>query len=174
MQSAQQCPIELNLDGVFQALEQPLALVDSPERRAELQRFISAARVHLERGIFDLLSAATTAVNAAGTNTHVRLEYESGHLYLAIDTDREDEPGPAFGMDGGIERVTLRLPARLKGLIDDAAAIRGVSVNSWYVRTLARALHHQMHGALPPEQAAPRAAWRGRRGRRGQLNAPPM
>ncbi len=48
-------------------------------------------------------------------------------------------PAPVDGDadEGGMARVTLRLPESLKLRIDDAAASQGLSVNAWLVRTLA-------------------------------------
>src|SRR4051794_28335826 len=54
--TAQRHQADINLDPVFEALERPLALIDSPERRDEMQRFAAASRGYQERAIFDLLS----------------------------------------------------------------------------------------------------------------------
>jgi HicB family len=54
-----------------------------------------------------------------------------------------DEP-PAAATDGGDEalsaRITLRLSESLKSRVEDAAASGGLSLNTWIVRTLARAV----------------------------------
>lgn len=62
------------------------------------------------------------------------------------------EPEPAFvggalaaeagdgALDTRMTRITLRLPERLKNRIDDAAAAAGISVNTWLLQTLMRAL----------------------------------
>jgi hypothetical protein len=52
-------------------------------------------------------------------------------------------PGPAAPDDvddGGTARTTLRLPDHLKLRIEEAAALDGLSVNAWLVRTIAAAL----------------------------------
>src|SRR3972149_4684078 len=56
----------IDLSAVFEALERPLGLVEDPERRSALQRYLGSARVHLERAVFDLPSGAVEAVNEAG------------------------------------------------------------------------------------------------------------
>jgi hypothetical protein len=157
---------EINLSPIFEALEQPLGLVDDPERRAEMKRIADAGRIYQERAIYDLLSEVVTAFNEAGSGARVRLEYESGGVHLAVEAESDDEAVPVLPMSGEMERVTVRLPAGLKAMIDEAASLRGLSVNSWYVRALARAAMRQLHGELPGQ---PRGSHRGGWGRRGRL-----
>ena len=52
---------------------------------------------------------------------------------------REAEPQPA-AEEGTSARITLRLADALKDQVEAAAAAGGVSVNTWIVRTLARAV----------------------------------
>lgn len=54
----------------------------------------------------------------------------------------DDEPAEPLeaGDQGYGARITLRLPESLKSRIDAAAAANGVSVNTWLVRALGRAL----------------------------------
>ncbi len=132
---------ELDLGAVFAALERPLALVDSPERRAEIRRFIEAARIHLERAIFDLLSKIVESINeASGANAHLR--YEGGVLRLVVESREPPEPEaePIFTADVDMEKVTIRLPKDLKDLIDQAANLRGSSANAWYIQELGRSI----------------------------------
>ncbi len=156
MTQAQRQQKEINLGGVFEALERPLGLVDNPDRRADMQRFVEAARVHLERAIFDVLSEVTTSVNDAGTGANARLEYQGGRLFLVVEPAAEPENGPEserlFTVEGDVEKVTIRLPAELKDLISQAANLRGVSLNSWYVRELARTISRQVRDQVRDEQ----------------------
>ena len=62
--------------------------------------------------------------------------------------------------------MTIRLPKPLKDLIDKVADERGVSLNSWYVRTLARGVAHQMRGVRG--EAPGVSPFEGRGGRRGR------
>jgi HicB-like protein involved in pilus formation len=52
-------------------------------------------------------------------------------------------PAPPEADEGGMARITLRLPEQLKVRIEQAAAQAGLSVNAWLVRAVA--------GALDPE-----------------------
>ena len=47
---------------------------------------------------------------------------------------------PDDAAEGGTSRTTLRLPDHLKLRIEEAAALDGLSVNAWLVRTVAAAL----------------------------------
>ncbi|MEV8530913.1 hypothetical protein [Streptomyces sp. NPDC051211] len=50
-------------------------------------------------------------------------------------------PSPvAAPADGDTARINFRLPAHLKGRVEDAAAAEGLSVNAWLVRAVAAAL----------------------------------
>ena len=44
------------------------------------------------------------------------------------------------GEEGGTSRITLRLPDRLKSLVEERARAEGQSVNAWLVRAVATAL----------------------------------
>ncbi len=59
------------------------------------------------------------------------------------------------------EFIKARLPSELKDLIGQAAQLRGLSQNSWYLRELARAIARQ--GPMPPEPPMPPGGRRGRR-----------
>ncbi|HLF70945.1 MAG TPA: Arc family DNA-binding protein [Dehalococcoidia bacterium] len=137
---------ELDLTPLFQALVTPLGLIDSPERRQEIERYFDAARIHLERAVFDLLDTSLRAINEATPGANVRLQYEAGKPVLVIDpvaaTEEasESETEPVFTVEGDMEKVTIRLPRELKDLIDQAANLSGRSANSWYIRHLAWAI----------------------------------
>jgi hypothetical protein len=128
-------------------LEQPLALISDLQRRDEFQAYIHAARPHVERGIFDLLSQVVTAFNDASPDQKARLEYADGALHLAIEPGGSGEPAPTFD-DSDLEKVTLRLPKELKDLIDSAAGRHGISANNWYVRELSRTIARQVRDGI--------------------------
>lgn len=148
--------MEFRTEPVFEALKAPLALVDDPERRQALERYVEAARVPLERAVFDLLAGFTDAVNGRVAGQYrLRLAYRAGALELEID-----EPSPAERLtaveaewttaDGEMEKVTIRIPAELKELVTQAAGAAGTSVNSWFIRVLAGALRSSLRGGPPP------------------------
>ena len=165
--------LTLNLDEVSQALNRPLAMIEDPQRREEMQRFLDAARVHQERAVFDLISDIVAKINEASADTRVRLEYQAREFRLAVETNapEPDSGDPMTRMDGDLEKVTIRLPKVLKDLIDDLVTQRGTSLNSWYVRTLARGAAHQVrHGRPGGAEFGPPMGRRGR-GRGGRFGS---
>src|SRR5688572_20176259 len=140
-----------------------------------MQRFLDAARIHQERAVVDLISDIVAKVNEASGDTRIRLEYEAREFRLAVETNTpEPETGdPMTRMDGDLEKVTIRLPKVLKDLIDQVVAERGVSLNSWYVRTLARGAAHQSrrHGPDGTHFGPPMERGRGRGRRFGGRDA---
>jgi hypothetical protein len=168
MTQAQRQQKEINLNNVFEALERPLGLVDNPDRRADMQRYVEAAKIHLERAIFDVLSEMAQAVNDAGAGARTRLEYQAGKLYLIVEGSPEEEAGPGaerlFSVEGDVEKVTIRLPGELKDLISQAANLRGVSLNNWYVRELARTISRQVRDQVREDQRQSRREQRHDRG----------
>jgi hypothetical protein len=57
------------------------------------------------------------------------------------------------GDDGATARLTLRMPEHLKVRIEDAAVSDGLSVNSWLVRAVTRAVQPPVGDSSPPRRA---------------------
>jgi hypothetical protein len=169
----------ISLEDLRIALQQPLALVD-PDRRSEFQAYIDAAIPHLERAVLDQLARMIEAFNTATADVTAHLELSPRGATISFDAGSEPPSGSAFS-DSDIERLTLRLPKRLKQLIDTEADRQGVSANSWYVHHLARSLRRQLrHGDVgmsdlsgpPRDEDASSGSRRGnaaRRSYRGRL-----
>ena len=110
--------------------------------------------------ILDALSTAAADVTAALDGVMVEVRMNGREPRISVDTlqpDAEPEPDtttPADESDGGTARITLRLPESVKARAEEAANRAGVSVNSWLVRAVTRALD-----GPPPDQG-------GRPGRR--------
>src|SRR4051812_41662347 len=158
----------INIDEVFESLKGPLALMEDSQRRDQMQRFLDTARVYQERAVVDLISDVVAKVNEASGETRVRLEYQAREFRLSVETNTpEPETGdPMTRMDGDVEKVTIRLPKQLKDLIDQAVSDRGTSLNSWYVRPLARGAAHEMRHRRPEGAHRGPPMGRGGRGRR--------
>jgi predicted HicB family RNase H-like nuclease len=161
--------IAIDFQPIGAALEEPLALVDSPERRAEIQAYSRSVRYPLERAMFDVLSAVVTAINDAKTGVGARLEYAGGSLSLVLEAAPEEETQSTEPLlEGDLdEKVTIRLPRELKELIDRAAGMHGFSANSWYLHSLARQVSREMRDRKGPPFGPPRR--RDNRGPRGRL-----
>ena len=160
----------IDFDPLLAGLEQPLQLVSDPQRRDELRVYVNAARPHVERAAFDVMSQLVIAFNDANPELRARLEYASGGLQLALEpAPEEPEPETSFN-DSDLEKVTLRLPRELKELIDRAAGRHGISANNWYVRELSRTIARHLHESIRQsaheerQDARRRGYYRGRSG----------
>ncbi|MEX1255762.1 MAG: toxin-antitoxin system HicB family antitoxin [Dehalococcoidia bacterium] len=135
--------MEFRTDSIFEALKTPLGVIDNPQRREQIEAYIDTARVQLERSVFDLLSRFGEEVNGqVSAHYQVGLNYRPGALDLEVkQTEAGEAPEQSWSMaEGDVEKITLRIPAELKDLATEAASKAGLSVNSWFVRVLARAV----------------------------------
>ncbi len=156
---------EIRTEPVFDALKQPLALVESDERRRTIETYIEAARLPLERAVFDLMSQVAQAVDErVGNHYRVRLSYRPGGLAVEVDEKTGNgEEAQYSALEGDVEKITIRIPAELKDLAQQAASKAGTSANTWFVKALARAVRNieVQTGPRPPQPPS----WReGRRG----------
>ena len=157
----------IDFEPLLAGLEQPLQLVTDPQAREQLRAYVGAARPHVERAAFDVLSQAVSGFNDANPEQRARLEYADGRLYISVDPAPDGEPEASF-TEGDLEKVTLRLPRELKELIDMAAGRHGISANNWYVRelsrTIARHVRDSMRGSSREErhEGRRRGFYRGR------------
>jgi hypothetical protein len=161
---------ELRTEPIFDALKQPLALVESDERRRALETYIEAARVPLERAVHDLMSELAHAVEERlGDQYRLRLAYHPGGLTLEIDEKAQanGEEAAWATLEGDVEKITIRIPAELKDLATQAAQRGGTSANSWFVKALARALRASEAAQQPPSWSQGERHRHEDRGRRG-------
>jgi predicted HicB family RNase H-like nuclease len=144
--------MEFTTDAVFDALQNPLTLVEDPAQRQAFERYVDAARFPLERAVFDLLAGFTEDVGQqVADHYRVRLTYRAGAVGLEVDAKGAHEQlAPAEAdwslAEGETEKITIRIPAGLKDLVTQAAADAGVSVNTWFIRMLVGALRSSLRG----------------------------
>ena len=121
----------------FQAtLEQQILLAGSDPAVETAGRALLAAAGPAVRGLaLDLAEQAAAEVRAQLPGQRVEVVLEEGEPALRVRAE-EAAPGGAAAEEAADARVTLRLSPRLKQLIEDAAAARGESLNTWLVRTL--------------------------------------
>ena len=164
---------ELRTEPVFDALKQPLALIESDERRRAIETYIEAARVPLERAIHDLMSQMASSIEEQVTQHYrVRLNYQPGGLQVEVEpkvpTNGDEQQAAYSTAEGDVEKITIRIPAELKDLAQQAASQAGTSANTWFVKALARAVKNiDVTAATPPPS---RGAWQEeKRGRGSRL-----
>ncbi len=144
---------EIHTEPVFDALKQPLALIESDERRRAIETYIDTARTQLERAVYDLMSQVAQAVDERVANHYrVRLAYRPGGLTVEVDEKTGNgEEARYSALEGDVEKITIRIPAELKDLAQQAASKAGTSANTWFVKALARAVRNiEVQTAPPP------------------------
>ena len=163
---------ELRTEPVFDALKQPLALIESDDRRRAIETYIEAARTPLERAVYDLMSQLATSVDEqVAAHYRVRLAYQPGGLAVEVDpkAPASGEEQPFSTAEGDVEKITIRIPAELKDLAQQAASRAGTSANTWFVKALARAVRN-----IDVQTAPPPSRWsdegRGRHGRGSRIS----
>jgi hypothetical protein len=138
---------DLRTEPIFDALKQPLALIESDDRRRAIETYVETARTPLERAVFDLMSQMAAAIDeTVAPHYAVRLTYQPGGLAVEVD----EKPGAgddearwsASPAEGDVEKITIRIPAELKDLAQQAASRAGTSANTWFVKALARAVRN--------------------------------
>ena len=160
---------ELNTQPVFDALKQPLALIESDDRRRAIETYIEAARTPLERAMYDLMSQVAQAVDdKVAAHYRVRLAYRPGGLAVEVDEKTGNgEEAQYSALEGDVEKITIRIPAELKDLAQQAASKAGTSANTWFVKALARAVRNIEVQTAPPTPGRPRQSdWNHGRGSR--------
>lgn len=115
-----------------------LAALGDERTAAAAERLSRALGSTLGLRFLDLVGEAAVEISGQLPSGHVEVRMAGQNPSLVYVEASEDEPAPA-----GEElsaRITLRLPGGLKGTLEVAAAREGVSVNTWILRALARAL----------------------------------
>ena len=103
------------------------------------ERLTAALRSALALRLLDILGEAALELSERVPNGHVEVRLAGAEPSLVFVEEAEEEAVPV-GEEGTAARITLRLPEPLKARIEDAASREGVSVNTWLVRALSRAV----------------------------------
>jgi hypothetical protein len=95
--------------------------------------------------LLDALSEAALELSNQLPSGHVEIRL-SGQDPALVYVEDAGEEAPA-GDDALVARISLRLPEGLKAAVETAAAREGISVNTWLVRSLTRAVSSGVAGA---------------------------
>jgi predicted HicB family RNase H-like nuclease len=100
----------------------------------------ASARLCLLEALSEAAAEITTKLGMATVD--VRLRGREADLTVTDITLTQEQPvaSPPPAGDGGLARITLRLPENLKEQAERAAATEGISVNAWLVRAVAVAV----------------------------------
>jgi hypothetical protein len=131
------------LDTVRESLAAAVAAVGEPAQRLGMQ-LTTAVEPATRLALMEAISAAAAEITAALDDATVEVHLRGREPELVVTplapTPPPPPPPPAPDADAGISRITLRLPEHLKTQAEEAAATQGVSVNSWLVGAVSRAL----------------------------------
>ena len=134
------------------------AEVGGEDARALAGRLLPPLDAAVRLTLLEALAAAAEEISAelAPGSVDVRLRGGTAGFVVtpppapAAPTAGDTVAGPvevrlpaAEGDDAAMVRINLRLPANLKGFIEDAAAAGGLSVNAWIVRAAAAGLGNE-------------------------------
>jgi hypothetical protein len=111
-----------------------------------------AARLAIMNALSDLAGEVTLALE--DRVVEVRLDGQDVQVVVtgtpAEDHEPTDDPPPMTGDPGDISRITVRLLEELKTQAEQAAASRGVSLNSFVSQAVQGALRQQMRAQGGP------------------------
>jgi hypothetical protein len=124
------------------------------------QRLLTPLDAAIRLALQDALAAATEEITRELAPGSVELRLRGGELEFAVtpapvdsspaaDDDATRDERPLDADDGGVARINLRMPENLKTRVEQAAAVEGLSVNSWLVRAAAAALERGDSGRRP-------------------------
>ena len=132
-----------DLRKIVEAQKKALALVENPEKREALERFLESSGPLAESAARDALHELVEEINTQlAPHVRVRLVQEGSRVVPeAVSLGEDIGRGRAVVIDGdSISKVLLRMPSEVKSMAADAAQRAGTSLNSWTVAVLERAL----------------------------------
>ncbi|HEX7099406.1 MAG TPA: hypothetical protein VF377_09185 [Acidimicrobiia bacterium] len=123
-------PVLTQLDA---AIEAQLRMADSSVAEAAAG-FLEAFRPSVRAAMLDVVQQVAAEISAQLAEHRVEVRLVDGDPELVVAPQPVTAEG---GEDEDFEaRITLRLPASLKDLIEDQASSSGDSINRWVVETL--------------------------------------
>ncbi|MGY1624877.1 toxin-antitoxin system HicB family antitoxin [Geodermatophilus sp. SYSU D00965] len=140
----------LDLTPHVRALRESLeavAAVGTPEARETARLLAAGMEPAVRMVLLDALSALAAEITAAWDGGLVDVRVRGGDPEVVVVPDAptpagdDDPPTVDEDAEGGVARISLRLPEPLKGRAEQAAAARGSSLNTWLVRAVTAALH---------------------------------
>jgi hypothetical protein len=134
----------MNLTIAIESLQEELTAVAElgDERAAAIgRRLAETLGANLRLRLLDVLSQAALELSSNLPSGHVEVRL-AGRDPELVFVPAEGDAGAASGEDLSA-RITLRLPDSLKSAVETAASRDGVSVNTWLVRALSRAVEQR-------------------------------
>jgi hypothetical protein len=118
-----------------------LGEIGGPEVAATVNRVVAAIRPALRSRLLEGLNALVQDLDDRSA-TKLILTLDGDELHL--ERRETEEPSPPPLTNDFNARIALRVPDELKRAFERSARSGGISVNSWIVRTLDRALRTEV------------------------------
>jgi hypothetical protein len=137
------------------------------DARALAQRLTAPLDASVRLMLLDVLADAAAEITAelAPGSVEVRLRGGDPEFVVAAPPPDQVETAESGAEevvdvgDGGVARINLRLPERLKDQVDQAADREGLSINAWLLRAAAAAVERRRAGSRR-DRGAPRGGQR--------------
>jgi hypothetical protein len=134
------------ISGVVDDIE-GLAQLGGEEGAALARRYAEAIGPLLRLRLYELLAQAALEVSASLPSGHVEVRLAGQEPTLVFSDPQADTT--AIGGEELSARITLRLPEALKDAVDRAADREDLSVNSWLLRAIKRAVDRDVPSGRP-------------------------
>ena len=132
-----------DLRRIAESQKKALALVENPDRREVLERFLESSGPLVEAATREVLHELVEEINVQlAPHARLRLIQEGSNVVPEIvRLGEEISRGRRRVIDRGtISKVLVRMPSNVKTRATEAAHKAGTSLNSWTVNVLDRAL----------------------------------
>ena len=132
-----------DLRRIVEAQKKALDLIENPERREALERFLESSGPLVESAARDALHDLVEEINGQlAPHARVRLVQDGSKVLPEVVSLAEDiGKGRAVVIDSdSISKFLVRMPSEVKVMATEAAQRAGTSLNGWTVTVLERAL----------------------------------
>jgi len=131
--------LEVHIQAIQQDLANQAGLGD--EAAAETARRMSEALVStLHLRLLDLLGEAAAEIGSQLPSGRIEVRLARRDPEFVVVIDEVPDAGQLVAGEELKGRITLRLPEKLKAVIESAAESENISTNAWLVRTIAQAV----------------------------------
>lgn len=131
--------LEVHIQAIQQDLATQAGLGD--EAAAETARRMGEALVStLHLRLLDLLGEAAAEIGSQLSSGRIEVRLAGRDPELVVVIDEAPDAGQLVAGEELKGRITLRLPEKLKAVVETAAEREGISTNAWLVRTIAQAV----------------------------------
>ena len=140
--------------GIGSSPKKVLTLVEDPERRRMLEEFVDSIAPMVEAAAREAVQELIEEINAQlAPHTRLRLVQRASYLAAEVVPLGEEQPA-AWSLrleSDTVSKVLLRVPSNIKERAAESAQRAGLSLNSWTVNILERALEN-LKGNRPEAQ----------------------